>query len=450
MGFSFESRQCNSLQFNNDSITSGSHESILVFNIPIFCNNLIIGTKEKANAALGCKPLGIITTSLFSVSSFLANDPPVVMPQTCAPLTIESSKAARVSSVFPEYEEQITNVFLFTQFGTEYPRQTKNGISIHSFSRTETTSPPIADPPIPAGMGGSAIGGDVVSVLEKECIDIPFFVCRGYSVPNWVNKNTLVICSSYSGNTEETLAALDDSMVKGAQVCGITTGGSLAKKLETENKDVVIIPSGLQPRAALAFSFVPMIKLLQKIGILNTRIDSWLPEVIESLLNCRELHCLDSNENPIIELADQIHNKIPIIYSDNSSMNVAALRLKGQICENSKMLCYHNDLPELNHNEIVGWENNSILFDHLFLIWLSDKADNERVKHRMAITQTILNEKKVDQHVIKMKGNLFQVRFLNMIHYGDWLSYWCAIAHNTDPSPVSNIDRLKKELSKIK
>ena len=300
-----------------------------------------------------------------------------------------------------------------------------------------------------AGMGGSAIGGDVVSVLEKECIDVPFLVCRGYSVPNWVNKNTLVICSSYSGNTEETLAALDDSMVKGAQVCGITTGGSLAKKLETENKDVVIIPSGLQPRAAIAFSFVPMIKLLQKIGILDTKIDSWLPNVIESISNNRELHCLDSKENPIFELADQIHNKIPIIYSDNSSMNVAALRLKGQICENSKMLCYHNDLPELNHNEIVGWENNSILFDHLFLIWLTDEADNERVKHRMDITQTILKEKKVDQYVIKMTGNLLQDRFLNMIHYGDWLSYWCAIAHNTDPSPVSNIDRLKIELSKI-
>ena len=133
-----------------------------------------------------------------------------------------------------------------------------------------------------AGMGGSAIGGDVVSVIEKDCINVPFFICRGYSVPNWVNNNTLVICSSYSGNTEETLAALDNSMGKGAMVCGITTGGELAKKLKRENKDVVIIPSGLQPRAALAFSFVPMTKLLQKIGVINTNIDSWLPTVIES------------------------------------------------------------------------------------------------------------------------------------------------------------------------
>ena len=102
MGFSFESKECNSLLFDIDSITFGSQESILVFNIPIFCNNLIIGTKEKAIAALGCRPLGIITISLFSDSSFLANEPPVVMPQTCAPLTIESSRAVKISSVFPE------------------------------------------------------------------------------------------------------------------------------------------------------------------------------------------------------------------------------------------------------------------------------------------------------------------------------------------------------------
>ena len=103
-------------------------------------------------------------------------------------------------------------------------------------------------------------------------------------------------------------------MGKNAIVCGITTGGELAKKLKKENKDVVIIPSGLQPRAALAFSFVPMTKLLQKIGVLNTKIDSWLPTAIESLINNRELHCLDSKENPIFELADQIHDKLSLIH----------------------------------------------------------------------------------------------------------------------------------------
>jgi len=298
-----------------------------------------------------------------------------------------------------------------------------------------------------AGMGGSAIGGDVVSVLEKNNIPVPFSVCRGYSVPNWVNENTLVICSSYSGNTEETLAAMDDALQKNATVCGITTGGVLADKLRSINKDAVIIPGGLQPRAALAFSFVPIIKLLEQIGLLNTQIDSWLSMTIESLSKNRQLHSLDSSENPIFELANQLYDKIPIIYSDSSTMGVAALRLKGQICENSKMLCYYNELPELNHNEIVGWENNSNLFEHLFILWLSDNSDNQRVKFRQQITQNILNEKRVDQFVIEMTESSFQARFLNMINYGDWLSYWCAIAHNTDPSPVKNIVRLKKELN---
>jgi len=300
-----------------------------------------------------------------------------------------------------------------------------------------------------AGMGGSAIGGDVVSILEKDNINIPFTVSRGYSIPNWVNENTLVICSSYSGNTEETLSVLDEALNKNAIICGVTTGGILADTLKKNDKDIVIIPGGLQPRAALAFSFVPITKLLQKIGILDTKIDLWLPTVIKSLSDNREINSLDTSQNPIFELADQIHNKIPILYSDNSSMSIAALRLKGQICENSKMLCYHNDLPELNHNEIVGWENNSNLFDHLFILWLNDSSDNKRVKLRQDITQTILNEKKVDQFVIEMDGNLFQDRFLNMINYGDWLSYWCAIAHETDPSPVMNIARLKKELAGI-
>jgi len=229
----------------------------------------------------------------------------------------------------------------------------------------------------------------------------------------------------------------------------VTTGGTLADILKKNNKDVVIIPGGLQPRAALAFSFIPITKLLQKIGVLDSKIDMWLPNIIKSLTDSRKINSLDSFQNPTFELANQIYDKIPIIYSDNSSMSIAALRLKGQICENSKMLSYHNDLPELNHNEIVGWENNSTLFNHLFVLWLSDRSDNKRVKIRQEITQTILNEKKVDQFVIEMTGNNFQDRFLNMINYGDWLSYWCAIAHKTDPSPVRNIARLKKELAEI-
>ena len=299
-----------------------------------------------------------------------------------------------------------------------------------------------------AGMGGSAIGGDVLSVLENENFKMPIIICRGYSLPNWVNNKTLVICSSYSGNTEETLSSMEDALKKNAMICGITTGGELADRLSEIGKDIVLIPSGLQPRAALAFSFIPMAKLLEKAQIIKLNMKGWLNNTISTLSEARELYSLEDQDNPVYELAQQIYNKIPIIYADNSTLGVAAIRLKGQICENSKMLAYHNELPEMNHNEIVGWENNTDLLHKLFVIWLSDINDNERVKYRKEITQNILNEEGIDQFVIEITGNSFQERFLHSIHYGDWLSFWCAILHETDPSPVEKITRLKNELKK--
>jgi glucose/mannose-6-phosphate isomerase len=173
-----------------------------------------------------------------------------------------------------------------------------------------------------------------------------------------------------------------------------------------------------------------------------------MDSAIETIIQAREIYSQESAENPVYELAQQVYDKIPVIYADNSTMGVAAVRLKGQICENGKMLAYHNELPEFNHNEIVGWENNPENFGKLFVLWLTDINDNPRVKHRQNITQDILNETGVDQYVLEMTGNSFQERFLHMIHFGDWLSYWCAILHGTDPSPVVKITRLKEELSK--
>lgn len=299
-----------------------------------------------------------------------------------------------------------------------------------------------------AGMGGSAIGGDVLATLEKDRLTRPIVINRSYDLPNWVNENTLVILSSYSGNTEETLNALNIALEKNAQICGITTGGKLASILEELGKDIVLIPSGLQPRAALAYSFVPMGMMLQKMGLIEFSISSWITSTVEALIQAREIYGQESEENPVYELAQQIVNRLPIIYADTSTLGVAAMRLKGQICENANMLAYHNELPEFNHNEIVGWENNPEINDSCFVLWLTDDADHPRVKHRQRITQNILNEAGVDQYVIEMTGNTFQERFLHSVHYGDWLSYWCAILHGTDPSPVEKISRLKNELAK--
>ena len=148
-------------------------------------------------------------------------------------------------------------------------------------------------------------------------------------------------------------------------------------------------------------------------------------------------------------MAKTIYNRVPIIYADSERLKTVAVRLKGQICENSKMLAYHSVYPEMNHNEIVGWENNSKLFSNYFIIWLLDSEMNERNKARQKIVMNMLSEISVDQFMLEVPGNSFKERFLLLIHYGDWLSYWCAILHKTDPSPIRNIIKLKNKLSEI-
>ena len=148
-------------------------------------------------------------------------------------------------------------------------------------------------------------------------------------------------------------------------------------------------------------------------------------------------------------MAKKIYNRVPIIYADSERLKTVAVRLKGQICENSKMLAYHSVYPEMNHNEIVGWENNTNLFSNYFIIWLLDSEMNERNKARQKIVMNMLSEISIDQFKLEVLGNSYRERFLLLIHYGDWLSYWCAILHKTDPSPVRNIIKLKNKLSEI-
>ncbi len=298
-----------------------------------------------------------------------------------------------------------------------------------------------------AGMGGSAIGGDVCRVFLSNELTVPFVVIRNYTLPNWVDEHTLVICSSYSGNTEESLSAYEDAKERGAMICGISTGGTLTKKLHENGLDVISIPTGLQPRAALAYSFVPMLFHFINQGLIRESVLNDIYTTVDLLRNKRDSYNAENDFNPTYQLAKNIYKTIPIIYGTSDSTAVAALRLKGQFCENADMLAYHNELPEMNHNEIVGWENNKDAFNHLSVLWLKDENDHHRIQLRQKITQKIIEVKNTNQHTIQVEGSNTNSRFLHMIHFGDWVSYWCAIFHETDPSPVKPIMFLKDELS---
>jgi len=299
-----------------------------------------------------------------------------------------------------------------------------------------------------AGMGGSAIGGDVTRLLLQDELKIPMYISRSYRLPNWVDNSTLVICSSYSGNTEESLSSFKEAQIKKAKIIAISTGGALSKQVEELGLDIITIPKGLQPRAALALSFVPMIYLLKTLKLITSKTINDLTNAINLIDTKRELYNKEINENPAYYLAKNIYQSLPIIYGENESTAILAVRWKGQLSENAKMLAYHNELPEMNHNEIVGWENNSNLINKISIIWLKDKDDHPRTTIRQASTKKIINNLAARHEIVSVEGTTKVDRYLNMIHMGDWLSFWCAILHGSDPTPVYKIDKLKEILSK--
>ena len=300
-----------------------------------------------------------------------------------------------------------------------------------------------------AGMGGSAIGGDLVKLLIKNELKVPFVISRNYNLPNWVNQNTLVICSSYSGNTEETLSCFDDSLNKGAKIIGISTGGKLTELLIKNKLDVITIPSGLQPRAALALSFVPMLYLLNKLGFISSNFIKELNTTADLLKIFRDKYCDQNVQNPSYAIAKKIYKTIPIIYGENEYTGIIAVRWKGQLSENAKMLAFCNDLPEMNHNEIVGWGNNKTLMKKMSVIWLQDPEDHPKVIARQSTTKDIIGKIASNHETISLRGNTQFNRLIHLVHYGDWVSYWCAVLHQTDPTPVTKIDQLKRIISKI-
>ena len=302
---------------------------------------------------------------------------------------------------------------------------------------------------IVVGMGGSAIGGDINKMLLKNDLSIPLIVSRNYFIPKWANKHSLVVVSSYSGGTEETLSAFKDALSKECQIYGITTGGSLSKKLSSNDLDFILIPSGLQPRAALAYSFVPMLYLFLHLGLIKIDLNNNLMNSIKLLKSVRDGYMLNDQKNPTWVLSNKIFNTIPILYGETDNTSVIALRWSNQLSENSKMLAFCNEIPEFNHNEIVGWENNPNLIEKLSIIWLSDESDQERISIRQKISEKILETMVKNQFKISLHGSSRFDRLLHLMHFGDWVSLWCAYLHGTDPSPVDKISRLKKELTNL-
>jgi len=296
-----------------------------------------------------------------------------------------------------------------------------------------------------AGMGGSAIGADILRAYCYHTCPYPVQVIRHYEIPQWINEHTLFIACSYSGNTEETLTALEAAREKGAQAIAVTSGGEMMVKAAKEEFDYVKYPAGMPSRAALAYSFVPLYRIFQILGFLDEG-DTALLETHEFLSEQVAL-LSDPDDNEALNLAEEVNDTLPIFYSDSTFMEPVNLRWRSQFEENAKTLAYGNTLPEMNHNEIVGWERTVHLTGRLSLVMLVDKEDNMRVQRRMEIVEELVEDQTASLHVLKTRGSSRLTRMFSLIQLADWTSFYLAVLNNIDPTPVAKIDLLKSKLA---
>lgn len=296
-----------------------------------------------------------------------------------------------------------------------------------------------------AGMGGAAIGADLIRAYSLNSCPHPIQICRHYNIPNYINEHTLFVACSYSGNTEETISALSEAINKGAQVICITAGGVLKKKAILEGFDYIQIPGGLPTRAALAYNFVPLFRIFQALGFLDES-----DEVLNSthrLLQEGVKNYTDIKSNEALALAMEINGSLPIIYSDALMMAPVNLRWREQIGGNSKMLAFGNLIPEMNHNEIVGWEHINHLAGRLTVILLKDRDEHPKIAQRMEIVKELVMDQALSIIEINTVGESRLERMFSLVQLADWVSIYLALLNGIDPTPVTKIDLLKSKLS---
>lgn len=289
------------------------------------------------------------------------------------------------------------------------------------------------------GLGGSGIGGSIVQNYVFDKLNVPFIVNKDYSLPAFVNKKSLVIVCSYSGNTEETVAALHHAKKVKATIVCITSGGAIAEYANKKGLDCILVPAGMPPRACIGYSLVQILYTLSHFGLINNSYEREIAKAIKEM---------KANENATqkkaMAIAKKIVGKLPIIYS-SASFEGMAIRFRQQINENSKMLAWHGAIPEMNHNELVGWRDAA---QDKVVIILRNDDDFEKVQTRIEINKKVF--KKYTSAIIEIysEGNSYWEKIFYFIHLTDWISVILADMRDMDATEVKVIDFLKKSLSK--
>lgn len=293
-----------------------------------------------------------------------------------------------------------------------------------------------------AGVGGSAIGGDIVRDIIRTTCSLPVITGRSYEIPAFVGEKTLFIAVSYSGNTEETLSALAEAKSRNAYRLCISSGGKLVNEGNEDRQLVVRLPEGeMIPRAQLAFPLVHLLGVFVKLGLVSN-------DILQHVSSASDLLKFDQDDikKRAMIMAEGLHGKLPLIYT-SSRMESVAVRFRQQINENAKCLGWHQVVPEMNHNELVGWRDQ---YPHIAVVYLRNKDDFRRNAIRMDINKDIIGKYAGTILELYSKGHSLTEKMLYFIHLCDWTSLYLAQLKGMDPVEIDVINFLKSELGKVR
>ncbi|HUT74782.1 MAG TPA: bifunctional phosphoglucose/phosphomannose isomerase [Armatimonadota bacterium] len=297
------------------------------------------------------------------------------------------------------------------------------------------------------GMGGSAIGSDLLAAIYRAELSVPAATVRDYVLPAWVSERTLVFGVTYSGDTEETLAAFHEARRRGARVIGVTSGGEMARRCREQGVPCVIVPAGQPPRASTGYLLMSLVPVVERLGLIGDQ--------AAARRECLDLLQAQAREygpqsptaaNRAKQLAELLQGRLPIIYGATPTLGVVAYRWRTQCNENAKTLALSHELPELDHNEVVGWELGRDLLPRRCVIVLTDPALPERMRLRLDITRDLLGAD-VDVYREPARGESALARVLSAMYLGDFASLYLALLNGVDPFEIKPINELKRRLA---
>jgi glucose/mannose-6-phosphate isomerase len=291
------------------------------------------------------------------------------------------------------------------------------------------------------GMGGSAIGADLAAAAVGSRAHNPIYTLRRYDLPPWVGEETAVLCSSYSGNTEETLSCYQAARTAGAQLIALTTGGKLAEAARADGVPVIGVPSGMQPRAAVGYMAVCSLEVAALCGAAPS-LRGEIEAAAELQRKLADEWGPDAREDSLAKsLARTLQGSITVVYGAGLTAP-AARRWKTQINENAKLHAFFAELPEADHNEICGWESG----EPLSVVFLDDSTLHPRLRRRVELTAEIARDGAKTVEVVESRGESAFERVMSLVFLGDLASVYLAALNGTDPTPVAVLERFKAVL----